>query len=242
MNDSERTICEYLKGLRIGHVQYEPDGNVTPDFLIGGRVAVEARRMNEHEEIDGGYRGLEVTAKPLHAAVVKGLEQSGPPVDLRSWFVHFSVRRPLPPWKDVEKALRSAVVEFRNRATEPPAEMTLGKFMRLRFQPASRPHPIMMLLGSWSDHDAGGFVVAELMRNLQICIPEKQRKIAPFQKRYSEWWLALEDRIAYGHLDRDDVRELRRALSPMTVFAKVILVNPLEPSNAVEISSINAAA
>jgi len=45
MNDSERAISEYLDSLRIGGVQYEPDGNVPPDFLVDGRIAVEARRL-----------------------------------------------------------------------------------------------------------------------------------------------------------------------------------------------------
>ena len=183
MNDSERAISEYLDSLRIGGVQYEPDGNVPPDFLVDGRIAVEARRLNEHEEVNGGYRGLEVTAMPLHAAVVKALDNSGPPVDSRSWFVHYTVRRPLPPWKEVERSLRLAVLEFRERSAEPPREMRLGRSIRLRFHPTSQTHPTLLLLGSSSDHDAGGFLVAELTRNLQICIPEKVQKIASLRQR-----------------------------------------------------------
>ena len=198
MNDSERTIHEYLDSLRIGRVLCEPDGNVPPDFLVGGRVAVEARRLNEHEQVGGGYRGLEVTAKPRHVAVVKALDNSGPPVDSRSWFVHCTVRRPLPSWKEVERSLRAAVLEFRERAPDPPRELRLGRSLRLRFQEASQPHPTLLLLGSSSDHDAGGFVVAELARSFQICILEKSQKVASFRRRYPEWWLALEDRISYG--------------------------------------------
>jgi hypothetical protein len=191
MDDSERTIYEYLHSLRIGDVRYEPDGTVPPDFLVDGRIAVEARRLNEHEEVNGVYRGLEVTAKPLHAAVVKALSDSGPPVDSRSWFVHYTVRRPLPSWKEVERSLRAAVVEFRERATDPPREIRLGRFIRLRFSPASRSHPALLLLGSSSDHDAGGFVVAELTSNLQIYIPEKLHKVAPFRQRYERIFVAF---------------------------------------------------
>jgi hypothetical protein len=133
-------------------VQFEPDGNVPPDFLIDDRIAVEARRLNEHEETDGGYRGLEVTAKPLHRAVLKSLESSGPPVDSRSWFVHYTVRRPLPPWKEIERSLRDAVREFREQLENPPREMRLGRSIRLRFSQASQPHATLLLMGSSSDH------------------------------------------------------------------------------------------
>jgi hypothetical protein len=237
MDSCERTIQEYLDSLRIGHVRYEPDGNVPPDFVIDGRIAVEARRLNEHEEVDGGYRGLEITAKPLAAAVVKALANSGSPIDSRSWFVHYSVRRPLPSWKEVEKSLRDAVQEFRHLAADPPREMRLGRFLRLRFHAASQPHPTLLILGSSSDHDAGGFVVAELCRNLELCIREKSRKVAAYLERYPEWWLAFEDRISYGQLDPGDVAQVRQALGPVARFAKVILVNPLQPTRGIELYS-----
>jgi hypothetical protein len=157
--------------------------------------------------------------------------------------VHYTVRRPLPSWKEIERSLRDAVLEFRERAADPPVEMRLGRSIRLRFHQASLPHSTLLLLGSSSDHDAGGFVVAELVRNLQICIPEKLEKVAAFRQRYPEWWLAFEDRISYGHLDSDDVAQLRQALRPVDGFGRVILVNPLKPTNAIDIySSVDAPA
>src|SRR2546426_10948720 len=86
MNESERAVHHFLTSLQIGEVVYEPDGQVPPDFLVGGRIAVEARRLNENEEIAGSYRGLEVTSKPLHALVTKVLKESGSPPGSHSWF------------------------------------------------------------------------------------------------------------------------------------------------------------
>ncbi len=79
MNDSERTVCRFLESLGLGSVEHEPDGKNPPDFLVAGRIAFEARRLNDNEQVDGVHRGLEVTAKPLHRAVVKALAQSGAP-------------------------------------------------------------------------------------------------------------------------------------------------------------------
>ena len=46
MNAAELIAEKYLQ--HIGHelVEFEPDGNVTPDFLVNKRVAVEVRRLN----------------------------------------------------------------------------------------------------------------------------------------------------------------------------------------------------
>jgi hypothetical protein len=235
MNDSERTVCRYLESLGLGLVEHEPDGKNPPDFLVGGRIAVEARRLNENEEVDGIHRGLEVTAKPLQRAVVKALAQSGPPTGEHSWFVHYTVRRPLPSWKETERLLCDGVRQFRARLDDPPSELRLGRALRLSFHQSSRRHETLLLLGGLSDRDVGGFLVAELSRNLRICIDEKVRKVDRVRHRYKEWWLALEDRIGYGALDSDDADHLRVDLGPVSGFDKVILVNPLDPTRAVHL-------
>ena len=195
MNDSERTVCRFLESLGLGAVEYEPDGKNPPDFLVGGRIAVEARRLNENEDVDGGHRGLEVTAKPLHRVVVKALAQSGPPPGANSWFVHYTVRRPLPPWRETERLLRDAVRQFRAQVDDPPSELRLHQSLRLSFQRASHRHDALLVLGGSSDHDSGGFLIAELARNLRICIDQKIQKVDRVRSRYGQWWLALEDRF-----------------------------------------------
>jgi hypothetical protein len=149
MNDSERTVYRFLESLGLAVVEHEPDGKNPPDFPVAGRIAVEARRLNEHEEVDGAYRGLEVTAKPLHRAVVKALAQSGPPLGAHSWFVHYTVRRPLLSWREVERRLCNGVRQFRARLDDPPSEIRLGRALRLRFHRASQRHDTLLLLGGF---------------------------------------------------------------------------------------------
>lgn len=234
MNDSEQTVHRHLISLRLGEVEYEPDGNVPPDFLVGGRIAVEARRLNQNEMTGDSFRGLEVTAKPLDAMVTKILAESGPPAE-RSWFVMYTMWRPLPPWKELEGLLREAVAEFRRCLPEPPTDMRLHRSLRLRFFPAAERHEALLILGGSTDHDSGGFVVSELVRNLELCISEKVRKITGVRHRYPEWWLAFEDRIAFGSLNGHDVAQLRTSLKVPRDFAKILLVNPLANDQAISI-------
>jgi hypothetical protein len=66
MDDSERLADQYLRSFGIGAVIYEPDGNMPPDFCVGGRIAVEVRRLNQNYEFsDGTKQGLEERAIPL---------------------------------------------------------------------------------------------------------------------------------------------------------------------------------
>jgi hypothetical protein len=97
MNESEKSVYAYLTSQGLGTVVYEPDGNVSSDFLIDGRIAVEVRRLNQNEETIEGHRGLEEISKPLQALVGKALVAIGPPVGGTSWLVFYSYSRPLPP-------------------------------------------------------------------------------------------------------------------------------------------------
>ena len=78
----------------------------------------------------------------------------------------------------------------------------------------------------FADRDAGGWLIAELERNIRICVLEKTAKIAVVRTRYPEWWLILIDHIGYGD---------REALHVEHGWDKVILVNPLNPESAYEI-------
>lgn len=235
MRRSERTIYNHLLSLNLGEVLFEPDGNVPPDFLVDGRIAVEARRLNQHELAGRRPRGLEVTSIPLLHAVSKVLGAFGPPLGGNSWFVFYTFRRPLPPWKAVEKRLQAGLSEFVARLDAPPEELWLAPRLRLRFAKATDIHEHLFVLGGYSDQNAGGFVVAEIIENMQLCISEKAKKVAPHRHRYREWWLAFEDRIGHGDLDAQDVDQIREHLRVEHTFARIILVDPSNSARAISL-------
>lgn len=236
MNDSEQTVYKYLTSQCLGTVVFEPDGRgTTPDFVVDGRIAVEVRRLNQNEETAAGHRGLEEISKPLSEWVPKALESIGPPVNGASWFVFFTYGRPLPPRRKLEKLLCRALREVRDQPSFGGHEVRVASTMRLRFARAAEAHRSLFVLGGSGDHDSGGFVVSEMARNLRICIAEKSLKVSKVRSRYSEWWLALEDRIGYGTLDERDRNQLRGLVQPEDPWSRIILVNPLEPSSAFDL-------
>lgn len=235
MNDSEKSVYEYLTNQNLGPVIYEPDGKVPPDFLVDGRIAVEVRRLNQNETTASGHRGLEQVSKPLHALVQKALANVGPPVDGTSWFVFYSFSRPLPRWKELEMLLAVALEQARHRPYLQGEEIRVTRRFRINITRASKPHQHLFVLGGSGDHDSGGFVVSEMARNLRICIAEKTSKVSSVRTRYSEWWLALEDRIGYGALDESDRIVLRELTQTDQGWNKIVLVNPLKPSSGFEL-------
>jgi hypothetical protein len=125
------------------------------------------------------------------------LASFGPSRSGVSWFVSYTFRRPLPPWKPLKNALASHLKAF----VSDERDRVSGKSVRIddavdiEFIRASDPHPTFFVLGGSSDGDSGGWVLEETRKNLRLCIDEKTRKIAQFRNRYPEWWL-----IAHGKM------------------------------------------
>jgi len=235
MNQSEKSVYQYLKSRGFSLVVHEPDGKVPPDFLVDGHIAIEVRRLNEGDDTGKGHRGLEEVSKPLHTLVTRTLAAIGPPSDDVTWFVHLTYRRPLPSWKSLRNDLHDALTNVKMRTDLQDLELRVSNKIRLSFIRASKPHPDLFVLGGSSDRDSGGFVVAELVKNLNVYIAEKARKVERVRHRYPDWWLAFEDRIGYGALDEDDQADLRKLINVAAPWSRIILVNPLNPASGFEL-------
>src|SRR5687768_10958381 len=109
MDASEAIVEKLLTHMGFTNVVYEPDGNVPPDFLADGQVAVEVRRLNQNHDSGNGKRGLEEVAIPLWQKIEQLVNSLGPYAG-ESWFLFFRFSRPIKPWKELGPKLRSALI------------------------------------------------------------------------------------------------------------------------------------
>jgi hypothetical protein len=231
MDDSERITQDYLKHLGFTEVAYEPEGkNKPPDFLVEQRIAIEVRRLNQHEarkEPGRKPRGLEELAIPLRNNISAMLPLLGPSKAGVSWFVYFKYCRPIPEQRKLKKEIRRHLEAFRDRAQESSARIQVFPNFTIDLHKASRPHADYFVMAGYSDFDSGGWVISELERNLKICIDENTQKISAIRAKYAEWWLVLIDRINYGEIETIQV--------PPHTWDKIILVDPRAPAKAFEV-------
>ncbi len=100
MDSAEEIVNRMLSNMGFGSIAFEPDGNIPPDFVIDGRIAVEVRRLTQIHDDGSGPRGLSEVSISLTQKVEKllnSIEESGQ----GAWWVSFGFRRPVPPWKQV---------------------------------------------------------------------------------------------------------------------------------------------
>ena len=230
MDSTEALALRFLQSRGFDNAVYEPDGNVPPDFALGS-IAVEVRRLNQHDELGSG---LEVSALPLVMKFRNLLTSLGSPSDA-SWFVTFQYRRPLESWPALRPKIVAALRAFRDRPVEGVARISVTDNFDMGIIKSSTIHESAFVLGGYMDHDSGGWITAETIRNLEIVIPEKSEKIKPFQAKYSEWWLILIDHIGYARFEAHELAALRNGVKRPPEWAKIFLVNPLRPHHAIEV-------
>ncbi len=235
MDDTERIAKEYLSSLNLGELTYEPDGNVPPDFLIDGDIAVEVRRLNQQIDLPGGgTEALDSLSNPFIKGLERYLQEISPSIDGESWFVYVSFSRPLEGRQELRKQLKNALVTFMKDRERTRCTLSITPHLEIDLKRANQTYPSFFQIRGYDDLDSGGFVLAETIKGLLVCIPEKEKKIAPFRGRYSEWWLVLVNHISL-RLNSEDQRRLRESPPLSHSWDKVILVNPLVPSDAFEI-------
>ncbi len=227
--DSTETIARAHLVFR-GHADpvYEPDGNVPPDFLVDGRIAVEVRRLNENVRGLLSPKGLEETTIPMLKALNKLCDSFGAPSPQR-WWLSLRYRRPAPQWRALEPVARRFLEEIRDGVLIGRHTRQLGDNVEMSAIPRVGSGDAMFRVLVDSDGDRGGMVVDEVERNLRLCIDDKTQKTEAFRHLYPIWWLLFVDHVAFG-LSEYDWAQFDSAIRITHTWDKVILVNPFDPT------------
>jgi len=100
MKQEEQIAKMYLEHIGFSSIDYEPDGNIPPDFVINGDIAVEVRRLNQHYMKGDTVQPLEKLEYSLLARIEALLNQYESVEASHSVFVVVSFERPLKASKD----------------------------------------------------------------------------------------------------------------------------------------------
>jgi hypothetical protein len=234
MKPEESLAEQYLNSLGYGTAEYEPDGNVPPDFLLRPSIAVEVRRLNKQVDLSGTKEGIEQAEIPLAKSVEKTLRKLDPLFSGKTYFVFYRFNRPISSHKKLSAKLEAALKTFLQGPASTPARVKIDPCLDIEIISATpRPGQCFIVAGN-SDRERGGWLVADLAVNIQHCSDEKTVKIAPYRARYSAWWLLLVDFIGHG-LDEFDQRQLKEAAGIRHTWDKIIIINPLQPLQAFEV-------
>jgi hypothetical protein len=224
MKAEEQIAEDYLRGLGIGSVIFEPDGNIPPDFSVGSSTGVEVRRLNQNYFGEDDPKGHEELSIPLWRTVEKVASEFNNQFAGKSyWILPKYWRPPRQSGGETAKSVRDSLEGFLRRGGKVPDELVVNDHLKLIVWPSSPVQGRVFRLGGGYDRDSGGGLVPMYADNISYCIREKSEKIGPYQNRYDTWWLLLVDLLGWG-IDDFEESELRSMIPSLGRFDRVILI------------------
>jgi hypothetical protein len=225
MKAEEKIAKNYLEGLDLGSVQFEPDGNIPPDFSVGTSIGVEVRRLNQNYFGDGDPEGLEELSFPRWKLLHKALSQFDDQFDGKSYLVSVRYGRPSKATgRETAKAIRDSLEDFLSGGGQAHSELAVSDNLRFTVFPSNPVQGRVFLLAGGTDRDSGGWVIPMYAKNISHCIWEKSRKIAPYEYRYGIWWLLLVDYMDWGIDTRDKAYIVSEILN-LERFDRVLVID-----------------
>lgn len=228
MNREEELAKKYLETLSPESLEFEPDGNIPPDFLLNGNIAIEVTRLNEHIEVQGILKRIDDDSFSITELVKNVLHSYESSFDGRCFWVAIDIRTPFGNRKRTKKKLVSLLQSFQTpESVVCHREYTVTDGLTVSFTPGSfNSDAPVFRLGAISQHETGGWVYDEVSKNTKHCISTKSSKIKPYREIYKEWWLVLVDSVAYGNYS--EYFENFKETIGKGLFEKIIVLEALD--------------
>ena len=221
-------------------ILHRTEGEGPPDFVVGGCIAVEVRKLNW---MIGEKKGLEEIEQPCRNTLKKVLKNAGPPPGGYRVQVDFNCPCPPPDKAVVEREVGRAVAEYSENMTaaldsgrspvtdceelESGIEITYSPYVPCS-GPADDPSINKFELVNFHLVVPGhGLVVRDAIANINRCIKDKNEKIEKNFHCYRRWWLVLVDNtiMVPSNLDEDEWEQIRNGLVETDRWSRIVVID-----------------
>ncbi len=217
------------------------EGDSPPDFVVGGCVAVEVRRLNW---MIGEKKGLEEIEQPCRNTLRKVLKIVGPPPG--GYRVQVDCDFPFPPpdkevverevgraVKGYSESMRAALDSGRAPMADREGLACGIEIKYLPYVPRSGPtgDPSISKFELVNFHlvvPGHGLVVRDSIANINRCIKDKNKKSKNNFDRYRKWCLVLVDNtiMVPPSLDEDEWEQIRNGLVGTDRWSRIVVIGP----------------
>lgn len=231
MNFEEEIVKQYLVEKGFKNIIYEPILNESPDFLVEGKIAIEVRRLNKHHK----FEPIEKVEYNVIPKIINLIESFN--IDDCSKTSIFSIfyQRPISFKKNKKRIL--VVLKLHSKNLDNEVEYNINKNLSIRFYPSEINYENNYELGGIIDHNKGGFVIKDIIKSLEIIIPEKANKIKLNQEKFETWWLILVDYIGNGIRKNEEIEILNFLKTIQFPFTKIIIIPYLKQKEPISFLS-----
>jgi len=228
MNIEEEVVKIFLCNQGHPSIQYEPDGNIPPDFLVDNHIAIEVRRLNENYFNGSSIEGLEEKQINLFKVVKNVLDKYNniETTIADSYGLVLEYARPIGNLKNIKCHLDQELYLFvhnQNRST--PHSIVISNSLKITLLKRPTVSNQLFCIYIEKDNNSGGLLEDLYVSNINYCISEKTSKIYKYHNKYKEWWLLLVDYLGWD-LYSWESEKMRHNIRKTNLWNKVIVINP----------------
>lgn len=226
MNPEETVVKKYFELHQSGIIIHEPDGNITPDFSLNSVIGIEVRRLNQNIYINNTYVDLDDETRGLYSGIVEVLKSFDSQYSGKSFFVHYTLKRPFRRIFDIKRDLKRQLQDFLDQAVNPPVTLHIPNNLEIEIVSRTPVSGRTFRFGGGMDDDEDSGVIHSYFTNINLCISEKNKKIEKYKARYQEWWLVLVDKVQ-SYPDKADLDEIDKHIIDLGNFNRLCIINPV---------------
>ena len=219
MNNDEKRANSYLLSLGFEKLEFEPNGNIPPDFSINKKIGIEVRRLNKHynneplEKLEfGEIRKIE--------NFILNFSSNKTFANTHSVCINYS--RPLK-FTKIKKRIEQSLNHYVQNLNQ-NLEYNINENFKMSFIECEERFESDFEVMLWVDGNKGGAVVSDLKENIIIGLKEKEEKIAEYFNEFEEWWLILINHIS-SDIRNQELEILKKEIPKSKLFKKIIILN-----------------
>lgn len=233
MKKEERIAYDYLCSKGYKNIQYEPDGNIPPDFALNNKIGIEVRRLNHNVLNNTKVEGIEQAEIRLKRGLKGVLEEFSMKRAVKCYWIALQFNRPIGNLNKIKVLTREKLKSFLKIKPNTPYEINIKRNVKITIAQAGRKNPHRFRIGLESDFDSGGWTIPLYIENISFCIKEKTNKIQPYYTKYEKWWLILID-FLYG-ISGQDISNVLSEIEKPKEWDRIIIIDPLKKTKRFEI-------
>jgi hypothetical protein len=221
VNQDEKIAEKFLK--TCGATDFEPDGNIPPDFSLNKNIGVEVRRLNKNYRKNGSVIGLEEYSIPLIKHIENCLAKHPVQDPNERFWIKIRYAQNKTKKCEITKSIENAIAGFEASGHQCPSNYQITDTLELVFTAKASNTNQKYKLGMGLDRNRTGWVVNTYTTEINHCAQVKAQKVKRHENSYSQWWLLLIDHL--GSINSVSHKEIITRIDKPSIFDRIVLVN-----------------
>jgi hypothetical protein len=202
---------------------YEPDGKKGPDFLVGGKLAVETTQLMQYFSHNGNSFSIDGNNERIYKTLSSILIEYDNRYFGQTFYLTFTYTAEMPRITPYKNQIKKSLNEFLQKEDRGYFAFSIDNKIEFSIFPGSPSPGKVFKIGASDCIEQGGNPESIYICEINRCLELKNHKLSNWVKTYPCNWLILVDKI--GIWDHQINKELIASkISDLGEFSRLLII------------------